>query len=371
MSPASPPYDLLRFEEAYFERVWGGARLRPVLGKDTPADKVIGEAWMVSDHAEHESVVAAGPHAGRTLRELLAENAAAILGARARLTVHGRFPLLLKILDTGKTLSVQVHPDDDDAARLGEPDVGKTEMWHVLESAPGGKLLCGLGPGVTAETFRAAIEAGSVGDLLGRIEAEAGASIFVPAGTVHAIGEGVLLAEIQQNSDLTYRVFDWNRVGIDGKPRALHLEKAVAATRFGLPAPTAQTPLAFAPAGDAPEGVRTALCACGHFAAELVEVSGVYRRATRGESFHLLLVKRGRLKIQAEGEAVGVGPGDALLAPACAPAYTVAGEGAVLDYFVPDLQADIAGPLLAAGHAPEDIVRLGGDPSLSDLRAYL
>ena len=148
---------LLRFHETYFERIWGGTLLRDVLGLPTPEDKVIGEAWLVSDHPHCESVVLDGPLAGATLRQLVSAHGEELLG-RAAPTPHGRFPLLLKLIDAGDLLSVQVHPDDDDARRLGEPDVGKTEMWHVLHAASGANLICGIKPGIDREAFEAAVQ---------------------------------------------------------------------------------------------------------------------------------------------------------------------------------------------------------------------
>ena len=360
-------FALLRFHEAHSERIWGGTRLRSVLGKETPPDKVIGEAWLISDHAEHESVVASGPHEGRTLRQLLEEDAAAILGTRAQLTIHGRFPLLLKLLDSGQALSVQVHPDDNDARRLGEPDVGKTEMWHVFEAAPGSQLICGLDQGLGPEAFATSITGGSLEDALTRFEVQEGASVFVPVGTVHAIGGGILLAEIQQNSDLTYRIYDWGRVDADGKPRELHIGKALEATHFGSPHGGLTQPLGY----DIENGRCEVLGACRHFAAELLCIQGEFSRPIAGESFHILLAKHGSFDAQAGGERYKLKPGEAVLVPGCAASYQITGTGALLDYYVPDLQREIIAPLLAAGHAPPAILALGGPPKTSDLAPLL
>ena len=194
---------ILRFEEGYFERIWGGQKLESFYGKPIPAAKPIGEAWIVADHAAHESRVDGGPCAGKTLGQLLEADAPGLLGTCAKATVHGRFPLLLKILDAHDVLSVQAHPDDACAERLGEPDVGKTEMWHVLDAEPGSELICGLDPGAGGEAFAAAVRNGSLEDLMVRFAVTEGDSVFVPAGTVHAIGRGILLAEIQQELDIS------------------------------------------------------------------------------------------------------------------------------------------------------------------------
>lgn len=353
---------VLRFQEAFFPRIWGGDKLERAFGKTVPSGGPIGEAWLVSDHAEHESVVAEGPHEGRTLRDLLEADAPAILGSRAAPTPHGRFPLLLKLIDAGDMLSVQVHPDDATAARLGEPDVGKTEMWHVLHAGPGAELICGLDPGLRRDAFAKAVRDGSLEADLVNFPAPAGASVFVPAGTVHAIGGGLLLAEIQQNSNVTYRLYDWGRVDANGRPRELHVEKALEATAFGQGHSGLNTPLSCLR-----QGVRCEiLAACRHFAAETVQIADVYARETGG-SFHILLVNAGKLEIAGGAAKAAVRPGEAVLIPGGLKGFSVAGTGELLDYYVPDLQGDIVAPLQAAGHADAAIAALGGPASTSDL----
>lgn len=358
---------ILAFEEGYFERIWGGRKLETVFGMAIPADKPIGEAWLVADHGQHVSVVADGPHAGRSLRELIEEDGRALLGSRAALTVHGRFPLLLKILDAADVLSVQVHPDDGDAKRLNEPDVGKTEMWHVLEANGGSELICGMVPGVDREGFEQAVANGTTGDLLRRFEVSEGTSVFVAAGTVHAIGAGILLAEIQQNSDLTYRIHDWGRVQDDGTPRELHVEKALEVVHFGSGHGGGTRGLEYAHGS----GRRVCLGACGYFAAELVEVDGRYGRDTFCDSFHLLLGKSGELSLGDGGEMRRLVPGQALVIPGSTEEFSVEGQGAFLDYYVPHLARDVVAPLLACGHGGAEVVALGGDPASSDLAALV
>lgn len=358
---------ILVFEEAYVPRMWGGTRLREVYGKPTPADRPIGEAWLIADHAELESVVKDGSLAGRTLRDLLQKDARPILGHRAQLTVHGRFPLLLKLLDAGDKLSVQVHPDDAAAERLHEPDVGKTEMWYVIEGEPGSLLYCGMPPGIDAEAFEQARRAGRLAELLTQIDARPGTSIFVPAGTVHAIGGGCLLAEIQQNSDLTYRIDDWGRVQPDGTPRTLHLEKAMQVTRFGSRHSGAARPLDYGVPGARVE----VLAACRYFAAERVEIATTAAFETRGESFQLLLGLTESTEIEAAGSNRVLQPGEALLIPGESQSFSVSGAGSFLRYYVPDLARDVIDPLRHAGHTADAIAALGGDASASDLTPVL
>lgn len=353
---------LLSFEEQYFERIWGGQKLRTALGKQIPEERPIGEAWVISDHSSAVSVVDEGPHKGRTLHELLESDAAGLLGRQAEPTMHGRFPLLLKILDAKDVLSVQVHPDDAQAKAMGEPDVGKTEMWHVLSSEPGSVLYCGLDPSLTPEGMRAAIEQNDLEKHMVRFPVEAGDSVFVAAGTVHAIGGGNLLAEIQQNSDLTYRLYDWGRTDAEGNPRQLHIDKSLKATHFGSAHSGKASTLRVAESPD-----RHILAASRYFAAESVCLDGTYQRETRQDSFHILLSKSGVLEVQAGGESRPISPGRALLVAGDVPRFTVTGQGAFLEYYVPDLRKDVVEPLLAQGHAVSDIVALGGDPAHSDL----
>lgn len=363
LKPETPLPPILTFAPAYFDRIWGGTRLKDELGFDVPMERRIGEAWLVSDHSECQSVVAEGPLAGATLGELVRSHGTTLLGGRAQPTPGGRFPLLLKLIDAGMALSVQVHPDDAAAARLGETDIGKTEMWHVLSAEQDAALICGLRDGVTPKEFHAAMVDGTVAGLMRSCDAREGVSLFVPAGTVHAIGKGILLAEIQQNSNITYRVFDWNRVDGQGRPRALHPKQAMACIRFDTADTGPAVPLALES--------REILCACRYFAAErrFPDKNRVWEKGT--DSFHLVLAEEGSVTVEADGVSRKLARGGAALIPGCVPAYTLDGESPVLVYYVPDLACDIVGPLLAAGHARAAIAGLGGPAPTNDLASLL
>lgn len=358
---------LFTFEPGFFARIWGGDRLRTVLGMPAPAGAPIGEAWLVSDHASFESPIANGEWRGQTLHALLEADPAFLLGDTARPTPHGRFPLLLKVLDAAETLSVQVHPDDEAAAALGEPDAGKTEMWHVLAADPGSELICGLAPRVSPDTFFEAARAGNPDALLRRFPSPAGTTAFVAAGTVHAIGAGILLAEIQQNSDLTYRIHDWNRADSQGRPRELHLDKAARVTDPGAAHGGPARPLTC----EGPDGPVTLLGACRYFASALLPVSGSRRHSTGGHSFHLILSCDGPMEISAGDETISLARCQAALIPAGAGAFCLTGRGNVLDYYVPRLREDIVRPLQAAGHGAEAIIALGGGSGPEDLGSVL
>lgn len=227
-----PPLYPLTFRPQFKSMLWGGSRLTALFG-EPPAPDPVGEAWVLSDVPGNESVVGNGPLAGRTLRELIADDPAGVFGNAT--PADGRFPLLLKFIDARTELSVQVHPNDAQARMLeGEGKRGKTEAWVVLESDPAtSRLYAGFRPGVTPEVFADAILTGRADECLHRFPPEPGDCLFLEAGTVHAIGANVLLFEVQQTSDITYRLYDWDRNDPKtGRPRELHIEKGLACADF-------------------------------------------------------------------------------------------------------------------------------------------
>jgi mannose-6-phosphate isomerase len=221
------------------DRVWGGRELERVYGRTLPdATTPIGESWEIVDRDPEQSIVKSGPFAGKSLHELWTQHREEIFGAD--LPDSERFPILIKILDARDDLSIQVHPPVDKADELGgEP---KTEMWVIADANPDAKLYLGLKNGVTRADFEKAISEGTVEHAVHAVSPKAGESIFIPSGRLHAIGAGLLIHEIQQNSDTTYRVFDWNRVGLDGKPRQLHVEQSLASIDFNDFEPDMDTP---------------------------------------------------------------------------------------------------------------------------------
>ena len=237
----------ITFKPLYMERVWGGRELERVYGRTLPdPQRPYGESWEIVDRAPEQSIVDHGPYEGRRLHELWTSRSEEIFGSGYE--SHPRFPILIKVLDARDDLSLQVHPPVSLAAQLGgEP---KTEMWFIADADPGAKLYVGLKHGVTKESFEHAIENGTVADCVHAITPRIGESIFIPSGRLHAIGAGFLIHEIQQNSDTTYRVFDWNRLGLDGKPRELHVAQSLASIDFND----------FEPTMDVPSGETLASC---------------------------------------------------------------------------------------------------------------
>ncbi len=303
----------LKFRPILKEKVWGGTRLGEIFGKPIPPGSLIGESWEISDREGGMSIVAAGPLAGKSLHELLAAWRVEILGEVMKSSA--RFPLLLKFLDAGQDLSVQVHPDDVYALRAKENDAGKTEAWYVISARPGGAIIRGLKLGTSRQAFRQLLEEGRLEECLHRFPVQGGETIFLPAGTVHALCSGVVLAEIQQNSDLTYRVYDWNRLGLDGKPRPLHVEKALDVIAFDRPPKGPETPR---PLGEY-RYLRERLVACDKFILDRLVATEKVEEETDGARFLILCAIRGASKLRygpGGREEVSVTGGDSFLLPA-------------------------------------------------------
>ena len=215
----------LRFEPIFRQYIWGGRRLGEVLNKPIGQGEDFAESWEVVDHGEDQSVVSHGPLAGQTLRQIASSHGDELFGRHAP---QAQFPLLFKYLDCNRNLSVQVHPNDEQAARLDPPDLGKTEAWLILDAKPGSFVYTGLKPGFDLTAVKREVSAGRADMCLHKFEPQPGDCIFIPTGTVHALGQGLLVAEIQQASDTTFRLFDWNRLGADGQPRPLHISESLA-----------------------------------------------------------------------------------------------------------------------------------------------
>ena len=221
----------IQFAPHYMERVWGGRRLETLFGRSLPvADHPFGESWELSDRPEAQSQVKGGPWVGRSLHDLWQNERVPIFGESLKDHPSPTFPLLMKILDASEDLSIQVHPPESVAAQLGgEP---KTEMWFIAHAEPEAKLYVGLREGADRPSFEQALRDGTVADVVNVIEPKTGDCLFIPSGRLHAIGKGLVIFEIQQNSNTTYRVFDWNRVGLDGKARQLHIDESLQSIDF-------------------------------------------------------------------------------------------------------------------------------------------
>ena len=324
---------LLRFQPLFRRYLWGGRRLGTMLGKPIGPGDDYAESWEIVDHANDQSIVLNGPLAGKTLHELVREQPAALLGEGI---VARSFPLLFKFLDCNQTLSVQVHPNDEQGARLETPDLGKTEAWVVLAAEPGSKIYAGLKPGVSPKQLAADIAAGVCERSLHEFEAQVGDCVFIPAGTVHALGAGLVIAEIQQASDTTFRLHDWNRVDAAGKSRPLHVEQSLATIDFSRGPVAPQRPQQVAPG-------RERLVECDKFVLDRLTLTAGQRMAICGDDrFRLLALLAGNLDMDPAAHASQHGAeamdaGQTALLPAAAGRWqAVAGEAAtVLEITLP------------------------------------
>ena len=314
----------LIFERQLFEKVWGGRSLEETPGISLGVPGPVGETWELVDRESCNSVVARGPLAGSTLRELMEAQAAALLGD-ARPSRSGRFPVLIKFLSATKPLSVQVHPDPAAARKLGRGEDGKDEAWFILAAEPKSQLYLGLQPGVDATEFAARADGPGVVDLLRAWPVRAGQFVFVPGGTIHAIGEGITLLEVQNNSDVTYRLYDWDRPGLDGKPRPTHLAEALLSTRYDDPVEGPVEPSFEADGG----GNRAAeLVDCPAFRMELLEVGTFLDRDTdRRAVIYVVLSGAGRLRATDSEEPWPLRPGDTWLVPAALGPHRIEPDG--------------------------------------------
>jgi mannose-6-phosphate isomerase len=302
----------------YRQYVWGGRRFETALGRDLPPGADFAESWELVDRGADQSIVAAGPLAGHTLGDLVRERGRDLLGRHAP---RRSFPLLFKFLDACRDLSVQVHPDDARAARLTPPDLGKTEAWYVIDAAPGSRIYAGLHAGVDREALARALRAGRCDEVLHSFEPEPGDCVFIPAGTVHAIGAGLVVAEIQESSDVTYRLFDWNRTAADGRPRPLHIEAGLeAVTRFGPVAPVAAPPSSpaqpHAPGAAASTGIASRrLVSCDYFSFDEVRPTGDWS-VGGDEGCHFLAVLAGEFELDPRWQLPPLTRGRCVLLPA-------------------------------------------------------
>ncbi|MSU65903.1 MAG: mannose-6-phosphate isomerase [Opitutus sp.] len=311
--------ELLRFQPLYQERVWGGRALETVLGRTLPAGEAIGESWDVVDRTEAQSIVEGGSLTGQSLRTVLSRHGADVMGPKWQ--AGKPFPVLVKWLDCRERLSLQVHPPASVAPELGgEP---KTENWYIAQSTPGAELIVGLKRGVTRKQFERAIAENTVEQCVHHFRVAAGDSILVHSGQVHAIDAGSLILEIQQNSDTTYRVYDWGRVGLDGLPRQLHVQQSLRSIDWTDFEPV---PLRAAPTSGM-------IADCAEFSIRRVVLGAGERTHIRaGEQPRLISVLSGAVRVTPDGNGTRspfgqkLSPGDTVLAP-YAGAFTFSAEG--------------------------------------------
>lgn len=320
---------ILQFTPILKQARWGGVRLRTMLGKSLGDASNYAESWEISDHGDDQSVVSDGPYAGWTLHRLVVQKAGELLGRHAPAE---QFPLLVKFLDAQDRLSVQVHPNNEQAKRFDPKENGKTEAWLIIHADAGSRLYAGLKPGTDRKTLRRETAGGNIESCLHSFAVAAGDCVSIPAGTVHAIGEGIVLAEIQQASDLTFRLHDWGRLDAHGTPRELHVEEALECIDFS------RGPVS---------PVRSLIVSKGKaLVEELVRNEYFVMRRHRGavplsiaadDRFHIVMLLEGNVEVTCGDERRRCVPGTTLLRPAVAPKIEIRpdGQATVLEAFLP------------------------------------
>lgn len=318
----------IKFKPILKQTLWGGGKIASFKRIQGPTDGQIGESWEISDVEGHESVAVNGPYAGKTLTEITAELKDKLVGTDNYKRFGNDFPLLVKFIDANQDLSIQVHPDDEKARKYGLKN-GKTEMWFMMDSAPDAFLRCGLKSKITPEEYKKKVEDGTICDAISEFPVKADDCFFIPAGRVHSIGAGCFLAEIQQTSDATYRIFDFNRVDKDGKPRQLHTRQAAECIDYSVK-----------------EDYRTSYVQAKNVGVRLVNsqffnttVYDLDRPMTldyaKLDSFVVLIGLKGEATLtDNEGNTVTLRGGETLLVPATTTAVSVSGTVKMLETYV-------------------------------------
>ena len=312
----------MKFIPIYKDYPWGGSRIPETYPRDLPAG-TYAESWEITDRDDGMSVVTNGPLAGQTLREVLKANPSEILGSRVE---GSAFPLLIKLIDAKQKLSIQVHPDDTSATEYGGE--AKTEAWYLLGDNPA-NVYCGFNEGIAKADFLQAIKNGTTGETLRRLPIKKGDVVFVRGGSVHAIDAGCLILEVQQNSNTTYRIHDWGRMGNDGKPRELHIEQAIKAINWN----SSENPLVEPKRTTDSEGFQQwELLRCEYFCMEKLLLSAPQQIPMTGETFHTLFCAEGEAILSWEGGRETLKVGKSILVPAALPSssYTLEGSSTLL-----------------------------------------
>jgi len=307
----------IKTQPIFKQYIWGGDSLKKKFNKDVPFDTAA-ESWEISCHNDGLSLVADGEYKGKTLKEVIFSNKKEMLGREDTQV----FPLLVKILDAKDSLSVQVHPDNEFAAKHENGELGKTEMWYIIDAKPGANLVFGLKEGTSPEILKSSIEDGTLEEHLNYVPVKKGDYLYIPSGTIHAIRDGILIAEIQQSSNTTYRVYDYNRVDKDGNKRPLHVEKAVLATNYenigNIPEPS--------PDVEIPGGKFEQIAKCEYFTVEKYETRTFVEIEKETDKFEMLVFTDGAGIIAYNGKEYDFRAGDSFFIPAAMEKYTVSGE---------------------------------------------
>lgn len=307
-----------KFEPIYKEKIWGGDNLKKYLNKNISNSSKIGESWEISDHFEDTSIVANGDLKGTTLHQLLLKFKRDLVGSKIEKSLK-RFPLLIKFIDANDKLSVQVHPDDRYAEQNENNESGKTEMWYIVHAKKGAKLVAGLASGTTKKKFQKKLIDNKLKDVLHYVKVKSGDVIFIPSGRIHAITPGIIINEIQQNSDLTYRVYDWGRAGFNGKPRELHIKKSLDVINFKDFAPDVMkvNPSCIG------TNIITILIQCPYFQVEKYILNEKIKIESDRSSFNIISIIDGSGVLNWEKKEIELNKGETILIPAVLSSFII------------------------------------------------
>jgi mannose-6-phosphate isomerase len=316
----------LKFHPIYKERIWGGEKLKRFFNRRIPESCSIGESWEVCAHQEGSSIIASGTLKGESILSLWENHREEFFGQSIG-DGNDVFPFLIKWIDARERLSVQVHPDDRYAWKQAHQH-GKTEIWYVIDAKHDARLIYGLKKGVTKEVYKQAIKKGKIEHILHQVAVKKGDVLLIPAGTIHAIGEGILIGEIQQNSDITYRVYDWNRLGLDGKPRLLHVEKAMQVVDFEQ---QIENPIIRGITIKEEGYLRRIYICCPYFTMEVLEIKEEYQGNLNGERFEIFMNIEGDFDIiYGLDQREGLVKGETVLIPASIGGFILKGKGKMI-----------------------------------------
>ena len=317
MTPLYP----LKFQPILKDKIWGGQKLQQLLHKSTSSTKA-GESWEISDVEGDTSIVANGPLKGTSLKTLMDTYTSDLMGAKNFRQFGNKFPLLIKFIDAKQDLSVQLHPNDE-LAKARHNSFGKTEMWYVVQADPASNLIVGFNQEMTPELYVKHLEDKTLQSILNFDAVKAGDTYFIEVGRIHAIGAGVLLAEIQQTSDITYRVYDWDRVDADGNERELHNDIALEAFDFDMPD---NFRVQYAPKSN----VSTELVSCPYFTTNVLEVTETISKQNTQDSFVIYMCVEGKANLVVDGIVTEFSMGETVLIPACIETFSISSNDAKL-----------------------------------------
>jgi mannose-6-phosphate isomerase len=327
----------LKFEPLYKDYLWGGRELEQ-LGKELPQG-IVAESWEISTHPDGESVVSNGEYKGLKLTEMINKFGRDLIGHGLEKKDIDKFPLLIKLIDAKDRLSVQVHPKDEYALVNENGEYGKNEMWYIVSAKQGAKIVYGVVPGITRESFEAAVKGDNIDSCLNYMDVSAGDAVNIPAGLVHAIGAGIVIAEIQQNSNTTYRVFDYNRADKNGNKRPLHIEKALDVIDFNNCNTNGKLKGITIEIGE--KAKKTYLVANKFFSVEKYDIEGSVEEKAEGSRFFTYTCLKGEGKIRHQGCIETISMGESVLIPATLGTYSIEGSLQLIKSYVPDVEKNV------------------------------